>query len=167
MTEIIVIEAGRYERNYWGDLWRYRELFRVLAWRDLAVRYKQTVIGAAWAIIRPFLTMLVFTVIFSRIAKLPSDGTAPYPLMVFAGMLPWSFFSTGLSEASNSLIGNANLISKVYFPRLILPTATVVVAFADFLISFSILILLMAWYRFVPDLRLLALPLFIALAFGC
>ena len=110
MSEITVIEPSRYERNYWRDLWRYRELFPVLAWRDLAVRYKQTVIGAAWAIIRPFITMLVFALIFGRIAKLPSDGTAPYPLMVFAGMLPWTFFSTGLSEASNRLIGNSNLI---------------------------------------------------------
>src|ERR1700759_455590 len=110
MTELTIIEPGRYDRNYWIDLWRYRELFRVLAWRDLAVRYKQTVIGTAWAVIRPFLTMLVFTVIFGRLAKLPSDGSAPYPLMVFAGLLPWTFFSTSLSEASASLIGNANLI---------------------------------------------------------
>src|SRR6266550_4869439 len=146
MTETIVIEPGRLERNYWRDLWRYRELFRVLAWRDLAVRYKQTVIGAAWALIRPLLTMVVFTIIFGRIAKLPSDGTTPYPLMVFAGMLPWTFFATGLSEASNSLINDANLISKVYFPRLIVPTATLVVAFVDFLITFSLLIVLMAWY---------------------
>jgi lipopolysaccharide transport system permease protein len=165
MSETIIIEPGRYERNYWRDLWRYRELFRVLAWRDLAVRYKQTVIGVAWAVIRPFLTMLVFAVIFGRIAKLPSDGTAPYTLMVFAGMLPWTFFATGLSEASNSLINNANLISKVYFPRLIVPTAAVVVAFVDFLITFSILIMLMAWYRFVPDWRMLLLPAFILLAF--
>jgi lipopolysaccharide transport system permease protein len=165
MTEVIIIAPGRYERNYWADLWRYRELFRVLAWRDLAVRYKQTVIGAAWAIIRPFITMLVFTVIFGRIAKLPSDGTAPYPLMVFAGMLPWAFFSTGLSEASNSLINNANLISKVYFPRLIVPTATVVVAFVDFLITFSILIVLMAWYQYPPGWRMLVLPAFTLLAF--
>src|SRR6266851_2688675 len=129
MAEIIVIEPGRVERNYWLDLWRYRELFRVLAWRDLAVRYKQTVIGAAWALIRPFLTMVVFTVIFSRIAKLPSEGNAPYPLMVFAGMLPWTLFATGLSEASNSLINNANLISKVFFPRLIVPTAMIIVSF--------------------------------------
>jgi lipopolysaccharide transport system permease protein len=165
MAEVIVIEPGRYERNYWRDLWRYRELFRVLAWRDLAVRYKQTVIGAAWAIIRPFITMIVFTIIFGRIAKLPSDGTAPYPLMVFAGMLPWTFFSTGLAEASNSLIGNSNLISKVYFPRLIVPTATVVVAFVDFLIAFSMLILLMAWYQYIPGWRMLGLPAFVLLAF--
>src|ERR1700704_687095 len=165
MIDTLIIEPGRLERTYWGDLWRYRELFYVLAWRDLAVRYKQTVIGAAWAVIRPFLTMLVFTVIFGRIAKLPSDGTAPYSLMVFAGMLPWTFFSTGLSEASNSLINNANLISKGYFPRLIVPTATVIVAFMDFLISFVLLILLMVWYRFMPDWRILILPAFVLLAF--
>ena len=121
MQDVIVIEAGRSERHYWLDLWRYRELFRVLAWRDLSVRYKQTVIGVLWALIRPFLTMLVFTIIFGRIAKLPTDGNAPYALMVFAGILPWTFFSTGLSEASNSLINNEKLISKVYFPRLIVP----------------------------------------------
>src|SRR5215813_12517312 len=165
MAEIIIIEPGQYKRNYWLDLWRYRELFRVLAWRDLAVRYKQTVIGAAWAVIRPLITMLVFTVIFGRIARLPSEGTAPYPLMVFAGMLPWTFFSTGLSEASNSLLNSANLITKVYFPRLIVPTATVVVAFVDFLITFSILILLMVWYQYAPSWRTLVLPAFTLLAF--
>jgi lipopolysaccharide transport system permease protein len=165
MPDVIVIEAGRHERNYWLDLWRYRELFRVLAWRDLAVRYKQTVIGAVWAVIRPLLTMVVFAVIFGRIANLPSEGSAPYPLMVFAGMLPWTFFATGLSDASNSLINNANLISKVYFPRLIVPTATVVVAFVDFLITFSMLIVLMAWYQFLPGWRMLVLPAFILLAF--
>jgi lipopolysaccharide transport system permease protein len=165
MQDLIVIEAGRPERHYWLDLWRYRELFRVLAWRDLAVRYKQTVIGVLWALIRPLLTMLVFTIIFGHIARLPPDGTAPYPLMVFAGILPWTFFSSGLSEASNSLINNANLISKVYFPRLIVPMATVVVAFVDFLISFFILVLLMAWYHFLPDWRILVLPIFVLLAF--
>ena len=127
-----MLEPGRAERNYWRDLWRYRELFAILAWRDVAVRYKQTVIGVAWAVVRPFLTMVVFTVVFGRLAKLPSDGAAPYPLMVFAGMLPWFLFSTILSEASSSLIGNANLIGKVYFPRLIVPTAAVVVALVDF-----------------------------------
>src|SRR5438874_13555254 len=119
MSDVIIIEPGRQELNYWRDLWRYRELFYVLAWRDIAVRYKQTIIGLAWALIRPFLTMMVFSLIFGRIAGLPSDGSAPYPLMVFAGMLPWTFFSGGVSEASGSLIGNANLITKVYFPRLI------------------------------------------------
>jgi len=165
MTDVIVIEAGRHERNYWRDLWRYRELFYVLAWRDIAVRYKQTVIGAAWALIRPFLTMVIFTVLFGRLAKLPSDGTAPYPLMVFAGMLPWTLFSSGVSEAANSMIGNANLISKVYFPRLIVPTATVVVAFVDFLITFSILLAMMVWYRFLPGWQILVLPAFVVLAF--
>ena len=165
MPDLMVIEAGRAERHYWLDLWRYRELFRVLAWRDLSVRYKQTVIGVLWAVIRPFLTMLVFTIIFGRIARLPTDGNAPYALMVFAGILPWTFFSTGLSEASNSLINNASLISKVYFPRLIVPTAAVVVAFVDFLISFSILVVLMGWYRFWPDWRIIVLPTFALLAF--
>lgn len=165
MEDIVVIEAGRGERHYWLDLWRYRELFRVLAWRDLSVRYKQTVIGILWALIRPLLTMLVFTIIFSRIAKLPTDGNAPYALMVFAGILPWTLFSSGLSEASNSLINNTNLISKVYFPRLIVPIATIVVAFVDFLISLGILIVLMGWYRFMPDWRILALPIFALLAF--
>jgi lipopolysaccharide transport system permease protein len=165
MQQVIVIEPGRRERNYWLDLWRYRELFRVLAWRDLSVRYKQTVIGLAWALVRPILTLLVFTVIFGRIAHLPSDGNAPYPLMVFAGMLPWTFFSTGLNEASSSLINNANLISKVYFPRLIVPTATMVVAFTDFLISLLFMAVLMAWYRFVPGWRIMALPAFVAFGF--
>ncbi|MGH7029333.1 MAG: ABC transporter permease [Stellaceae bacterium] len=165
MSSVVVIEPGQHELNYWRDLWRYRELFYVLAWRDLAVRYKQTVIGAAWSLIRPLLTMLIFTVIFGRIAKLPSDGSAPYPLMVLAGMLPWTFFSTGLGEASNSLVANAALIGKVYFPRLIVPTATLVVAFADLLIAFSILVGMMAWYRFAPGWQMLALPAFILLAF--
>jgi len=165
MANVTIIEPGRQERNYWRDLWRYRELFYVLAWRDVAVRYKQTVIGVAWALIRPFLTMVVFTVIFERIAKLPSEGTAPYPLMVFAGMLPWTFFSTGLSEASDSLIDNASLISKVYFPRLIVPISTVVVAFVDFLITFSILVGMMVWYRFAPGWQIAVLPVFIVLGF--
>jgi lipopolysaccharide transport system permease protein len=137
----------------------------VLACRDLSVRYKQTVIGVLWALIRPILTMLVFTIIFGHIAKLPTDGNAPYALMVFAGMLPWTLFSTGLSEASNSLINNEKLISKVYFPRLIVPIATIVVAFVDFLISFCILLVLMGWYRFLPDWRIILLPVFTLLAF--
>src|SRR5687767_4389140 len=127
-TKTLIIEPGRVEQNYWRDLWAYRELFFILAWRDVTVRYKQTIIGVAWAIIRPVLTMVVFTVIFGRIANLPSDGNIPYPLLVFAGTLPWSLFAASLAEASNSLIGNERLISKVYFPRLIIPTATVVTA---------------------------------------
>lgn len=163
-NEIIILEPGRAEKNYWNDLWRYRELFIILAWRDISVRYKQTIIGVLWAILRPLLTMLVFTIIFGRVAKLPSDGNAPYALMVFAAMLPWSLFSTSLGEASNSLIGNSNLISKVYFPRLIIPTATVVTAFVDFFISFIILLGMMVYYQFLPGWNLLLLPVFIILA---
>src|SRR5437773_943590 len=122
--DFITIEPSRTEKNYWADLWRYHELFLILAWRDVSVRYKQTIIGAAWAVVRPFLTMVVFTVIFGRIAALPSGG-APYALMVFGAMLPWSLFSTALGEASNSLLGNERLISKVYFPRLIIPASPV------------------------------------------
>lgn len=163
--EELVIEAGRAERHYWRDLWRYRELFQVLAWRDVSVRYKQTVIGVVWAVIRPFLTMVILTVIFGRIAKLPSEGTAPYALMVFAGMLPWTFFSTALSDASNSLISNASLIGKVYFPRLIIPTATILVAFIDLLVSFGILVAMMVWFRFWPTWQIFLLPGFIFVAF--
>lgn len=159
----LIIEAGRTESQYWKDLWRYRELFYFLAWRDILVRYKQTAIGIAWALIRPFLTMIVFTVVFGQLAKLPSQGV-PYPILVFAGMLPWQFFSNALSECSGSLVGNANLISKVYFPRLIVPTSAVIVSFVDFMISGIILLGLMAWYSFVPDLRILTLPLFTLIA---
>ncbi|MBE9005324.1 ABC transporter permease [Fortiea sp. LEGE XX443] len=161
----LVIEAGRTEQQYWKDIWRYRELFYFLAWRDILVRYKQTAIGIAWALIRPFLTMIVFSVVFGQLAKLPSQG-APYPILVFSAMLPWQFFANSLSECSNSLIGNANLISKVYFPRLIVPTSAVVVSFVDFMISGIILLGLMAWYNFVPSWRILTLPLFIAIAFA-
>jgi len=165
MEKVTIIEAGRSERHYWLELWRYRELFQVLAWRDLSIRYKQTAIGAVWALIRPLLTMVIFTIIFERVAKLPSDGSAPYALMVFAGMLPWSFFATGLADASNSLISNSNLISKVFFPRLIVPTAMIIVSFVDFLISFVILLAMLVWYRFLPGWQIVFLPLFIALAF--
>jgi len=162
--QVIVLEPDRIEKNYWTDLWRYRELFIILAWKDIAVRYKQTIIGIAWAILRPFLTMVVFTVIFGKVAKLPSDGNAPYALLVFAGMLPWTLFSTSLGEASNSLIGNEKLISKVYFPRLIVPSATMVTAFVDFLISFVILLGMMIYYQFAPSWNILVLPLFIFFA---
>lgn len=164
-TKKLVIEAGRTEGEYWKDIWRYRELFYFLAWRDILVRYKQTIIGLGWALIRPFITMVVFTVVFGRLAKLPSEG-APYPILVFAGMLPWQFFSSALSECSNSLIGNANLISKVYFPRLVVPTSAVIVSFVDFLVSGMIMLALMAWYNFVPGWRILTLPLFIVIAFA-
>ncbi|MDK3159970.1 ABC transporter permease [Kamptonema cortianum] len=164
MSHEIIIEAGRTEKNYWRDLWHYRELFAVLAWRDVSVRYKQTIIGVLWALVRPFLTMVIFTVIFGRLAKLPSDGTAPYALMVFAAMLPWQLFSSSLSDSSNSLVSNSNLISKVYFPRLIVPMASVVVAFVDFAISFLILVAMMIYYQFVPNWHVVFLPLFILLA---
>lgn len=162
-AEEIVLEAGRTARHYWRDLWRFRELLQVLAWRDIAVRYKQTAIGAAWALIRPILTMVVFTVIFGKLAKLPSEGSAPYALMVFAGMLPWTFFSSALSDAANSVVGNGNLISKIYFPRLIIPLSAVVVSMVDFLISLSVLVGLMVWYRFAPGWNVLYLPFFIAM----
>jgi lipopolysaccharide transport system permease protein len=161
----LVIEPGRAERGYWLDLWRYRELFQVLAWRDVSVRYKQTVIGVAWALIRPFLAMVIFTVIFGKLAMLPSDGTAPYAVMVFVGMLPWTFFSTALADASNSLLGNANLITKAYFPRLVIPVAAEMVAFVDFLISFVLLAGLMIWYQFIPSWQIFLLPVFVAIAF--
>jgi lipopolysaccharide transport system permease protein len=160
----LILEPGRAERHYWRDLWRYRELFYFLAWRDLLVRYKQTVVGVAWALLRPFLTMVVFTVIFGKIAGLPSGGV-PYPILVFAGMLPWQFFSNALSESSGSLVSNANLISKVYFPRLIVPAGAVIVGFVDFLISFVIMAALMVWYGFLPGMQILTLPLWILLAF--
>ncbi len=162
----LIIEAGRTERQYWQDIWRYREVFYFLAWRDILVRYKQTAIGIAWALIRPFLTMLVFTVVFGKLAKLDTAGGPPYPILVFAAMLPWQFFSSALSECSNSLITNANLISKIYFPRLVVPASAVIVSFVDFLVSGMILLALMAWYNFVPSWRILTLPLFIAIAFA-
>lgn len=160
----LVIEAGRVERHYWKDLWRYRELFYFLAWRDILVRYKQTVIGLAWALIRPLLTMIVFVFVFDKLAKLPSEGV-PYPILVFAGLLPWQFFANAFTEAGNSLISNANMISKVYFPRLVVPTSAVIVSFVDFLISGTILVGLMLWYGFAPDWRIITLPLFIFIAF--
>jgi lipopolysaccharide transport system permease protein len=162
----LILEAGRAERHYWRDLWRYRELFVILAWRDVTVRYKQTVIGVAWAIIRPFLTTVVFTVVFSKIAKLSAPGGAPYALLVMAAMLPWQFFSTALAEASNSLITNANLISKIYFPRLVVPAGAVITSFVDLLITLGLLALMMIWYAYLPDWRCFLLPVFMALAFG-
>ena len=160
----LVIEPGKGFRHYWKDLWQYRELFFFLAWRDVLVRYKQTVIGIAWAVLRPFLTMIVFTIIFGRLAKFPSEGNAPYAVMVFAAMLPWQLFANALTETSNSLINNAAMISKVYFPRLIVPSSAVIVGLVDFLISFVLLIVLMVWYQFIPDWRIITLPFFLLLA---
>jgi len=161
----VIIEPGRTEKNYWKDLWRYRELFYILAWRDVKVRYKQTVIGVLWSIIRPLLTMLVFTIIFSKIAKLPTDGTVPYAILVYTAMLPWQFFSTALTESSNSLVTNSNLISKIYFPRLIIPVSAVMASFVDFMISFIILFGLMAYYHYTPPLQILLLPFFLIFVF--
>lgn len=162
----LIIEAGRTERHYWADLWRYRELFYILSWRDISIRYKQTVIGVIWAFLRPFLTMVVFTVIFSKLAKLPSEGAAPYAIMVYAAMLPWQFFANSVSEAGNSLIGNTQLITKVYFPRMIIPASSVITSFIDFLVSFVILIALMIYYRFIPSVNILLLPAFLLVAFS-
>jgi len=160
----LLIEPGRAEKNYWGDLWRYRELFYILAWRDLSVRYKQTAIGVIWAILRPFIAMVIFSVVFGRIAKMPSNGI-PYPILVFAAMLPWQFFANALTEASNSLVTNTNLVSKVYFPRLIIPAGAVITSLLDLLISAALLGVLMIYFQFLPDWRVLTLPLFTLLAF--
>jgi lipopolysaccharide transport system permease protein len=165
-TKELIIEAGRTEGQYWKDLWNYRELFYFLAWRDILVRYKQTAIGMAWALIRPFLQMVVFSFVFGNLANLPTEGDAPYPILVYAAMLPWQFFSGALTECSNSLVNNANLLSKVYFPRLIVPASAVIVSFVDFLVAGIILLGLMIWYNFVPDWRILTLPLFILIAFA-
>lgn len=160
-----ILESGRSEKNYWRDLWHYRELFQVLAWRDFANRYKQTLIGVAWALIRPLITMILFTIVFGKVAKLQSDGNVPYALLVFAGMLPWTFFSTAIADSASSLVGNANLVTKVYFPRIIVPAASVIVAFIDFAINMVLMALLMVWYQFVPSWQILFLPFFVLLAF--
>lgn len=159
----IVIEAGHTERHYWRDLWNYRELFYFLAWRDILVRYKQTVVGVSWSVIRPVLTMLILTIVFGKFGNMPSAGV-PYPLLVFCGMLPWQFFSAALSESGNSLVNNSNLISKIYFPRVIVPSSSVISSFVDFLISAGLLGLLMIWYRYAPPASIVLLPLFVALA---
>lgn len=161
----LVIGKGYAAKNYWKDLWRYRELFYILSWRDIKVRYKQTVVGAAWSIIRPLLTTIIFYFVFNKVAKLQAPDNTPYMLMVFAGMLPWQFFSNALSEASGSLVGNSNLITKVYFPRLIVPASSVITSLVDLAISFAVMIGLMMWYRFMPGWQIVVLPLFILLAF--
>jgi lipopolysaccharide transport system permease protein len=163
--EPLIIEAGVTDSNYWKDLWLYRELLYILSWRDIKIRYKQTVVGAAWSVIRPLLTTVIFTLVFGRVAKLPSPDGIPYALLVFAGMLPWQFFSNALSESSNSLIGNTNLISKVYFPRMIIPTSSVITSLVDFAISFALMLLMMAYYGVLPPVQILLLPFFILLAF--
>lgn len=160
----LLLSPGCAQRQYWRDLWAFRELFFILAWRDVSVRYKQTAIGVVWAVLRPALTMVVFTAVFGRIAGLPSAGDAPYALMVLAGMLPWTLFSASLGDASNSLVANSNLISKVYFPRMIVPVASIIVAIVDFIVSFFVLLLLMMYYRYWSGWQVLWLPVFVALA---
>jgi lipopolysaccharide transport system permease protein len=165
MSFEVFIEPGRAERNYWKDLWRYRELFYILSWRDVKVRYKQTIIGVVWSVLRPLLTMMIFTFIFGQVAKFDAPPGIQYGLLVFAGLLPWQFFATGLSEASNSLIGNERLISKVYFPRMIIPASSVITSLVDFLISLGLMFGLLIWYQTVPSINLVFLPLFIIMAF--
>jgi len=163
IEEVIYIESGKTEKNYWIDLFKYRELFFFLAWRDILVRYKQTIIGILWCVIRPFLTMVVFSVIFGKIAKLPSNGI-PYPLLVFSAVLPWQFFSTSLMDSSNSIVANGNMISKIYFPRIIVPISSIIVNLFDFFVSFGILVLLMIYYKFAPGWQIITLPIFLFLA---
>lgn len=163
-TQTLVIEAGLAERHYWRDLWRYRELFIVLAWRDVSVRYKQTVIGLAWVMLQPLASAAVFTIIFGKVAKLPSLENVPYAVMVFAGLLPWQLISGSVNATANSLVGNAGLISKVYFPRLIVPGAAVVTCVVDFGVALVVMAGLMVWYGFMPDARILLLPVFMLMA---
>lgn len=165
MADRIIIEPGRTEKNYWKDLWRYRELFYILSWRDIKVRYKQTTLGVLWAIIRPLLTMIIFTFVFGRVAKMDVSSVVPYSLIVFAGLLPWQFFSNALTESSNSLVGNERLVTKVYFPRLIIPASSVITSFIDFMISFAILLVLFIIYRYMPPLRIAWMPVFCIMAF--
>jgi lipopolysaccharide transport system permease protein len=165
MDDVLIIEAGKAEKNYWRDLWLYRELFYILSWRDIKVKYKQTVIGAAWGVIRPLLTMIVMVFVFGRVAGLASKSGTPYPMIVFAGVLPWQFFSTAFGEASGSMIGNTNLVSKVYFPRMIIPASSVITSLVDLAISFGILAVMMIFYRYAPPARAIFLPLFVILAF--
>jgi lipopolysaccharide transport system permease protein len=161
----LVIEAGKIERQYWRDLWNYRELFLFFSWRDLLVRYKQTVVGVSWSLIRPLLTMVVLSVVFGRLGKMPAGGL-PYPLLVFCGMLPWQFFSSAMTDSGNSLVTYANMISKVYFPRLVITVSSVMTSFVDFLISAFFLVILMGWYRFTPSPQIVFLPFFVLLVVG-
>jgi len=169
MEEVLIIEPGMVEKNYWRDLWQYRELFYILSWRDIKVRYKQTVVGAAWGVIRPLLTMIVFVFVFGGVAHLATKGGPPYPIVVFAGLLPWQFFANALTEASNSMIGNTNLISKIYFPRMIIPASAVITSLVDLGISFGLLILMMILYMclhaYWPPIQIVLLPFYVILCF--
>ena len=147
-----------------GELWAYRELLYFFVWRDIKVRYKQTVLGAGWAIIQPLLTMVVFSLFFGRLARIPSDGV-PYPIFSFAALVPWTFFANGLTQASNSLVSSAQLIKKVYFPRLLVPTASIVAGLVDFCLAFAVLLGMMVWYGILPTAQVIWLPVFLVLAF--
>jgi len=160
----LILEPGRSEKNYWMDLWRYRELFYILSWRDVKVRYKQTVIGFAWSVLRPVLTMVIFVIVFGKIAKLPSDGV-PYPILVFSALLPWQFFAIALTESGNSLISNSSLVSKIYFPRIIIPTSSVIVSLVDLMISLILLLILILFYWYPISWQILLIPVFILVAF--
>jgi len=157
----LIIEGGRHERHYWTDLWRYRELLFFLAWRDLLVRYKQTVLGVAWSVIRPLATMAAFTFVFSRVARLPSEADVPYAVLVYAAMLPWTLFAGAFQDSSNSVVGSAHIVAKVYFPRLLIPASTLLVNLADFLIALGVLLVLMLLLGVAPSWRLLLLPLLV------
>lgn len=160
----IIIEANSKNANYWKDLWNYRGLFYFLSWRDVLVRYKQTVIGVLWSVLRPLITIVIFTVVFNKLGDFSADGGVPYAIMVCAGMLPWQFFSNAFSESANSLIANSNLLTKVYFPRLIVPASSVIVSIIDFFISFIILIGLFIFYQYSPGWKIIFLPVFLLLA---
>lgn len=162
LPDTVVIESGGADARYWQDLWRYRELMFFLAWRDVKVRYKQAMLGAAWALFQPIVTMVLFTFVFGKLAGMPA-GAAPYPLLVLAGVLPWQLFSSGLSGSSGSLVANSNLVSKVYFPRLVVPLSAMAVAVIDFLLAFGLYIILAAWFGAWPTWRLLFLPVFMML----
>lgn len=166
MSFKIIIEPGKADKNYWKDIWRFRELFYILSWRDIKVKYKQATLGILWAVIRPVLTMLVFTFVFGRLANMKVEGIAPYAIMVFAGLLPWQFFANALSESSGSLVDNEKLITKVYFPRLIIPASSVITSSIDFFISFIILLLLCVFYQYIPPVQIILIPLFWILAFA-
>lgn len=158
----LILQAGQASRNYWRDLWRYRELLGFLALRDVRIRYKQTVLGVAWALIQPVVTLAVFTFIFGRLASMPA-GDSPYPLLVLCGLLPWQLFAAAFSNASGSLVANTHLISKIYFPRLIIPLSSIAVALIDFAVVLLLLVTMFAWWHFVPDWRVLCLPFFVLL----
>jgi lipopolysaccharide transport system permease protein len=164
MKQETIIEPGS-SSGYWRDLWRYRELFCFLVWRDILVRYKQTVIGISWAVLRPLLTLAALTFVFGKLAGMPSAGGS-YPALVFAGMLPWQFFATAFAESGNSLVANAGMVSKVYFPRLVVPASSVITGLVDFLISAAMLGILLVFLRHRPGPELALLPLFILLAFA-